>query len=175
MIKKFLVVLWVFTAVVILGVTSLFVAIANGWIGYLPDTSELENPNYKFASQVLSSDGKEMGTWSYSKENRVFVDYKDLSPHLVKALIATEDVRFYDHSGIDARSLLRAIIKSGLLQQANAGGGSTITQQLAKLLYSEVSGNKLERLYQKPIEWVIAVQLEKQYTKEEIITLYLNK
>ena len=94
MIKKFLVVLWVFTAVVILGVTSLFVAIANGWIGYLPDTSELENPNYKFASQVLSSDGKEMGTWSYSKENRVFVDYKDLSPHLVKALIATEDVRF---------------------------------------------------------------------------------
>ena len=175
MIKKFLVVLWVFTAVVILGVTSLFVAIANGWIGYLPDTSELENPNYKFASQVLSADGKEMGTWSYSKENRVFVDYKDLSPHLVKALIATEDVRFYDHSGIDARSLMRAIIKSGLLQQANAGGGSTITQQLAKLLYSEVSGNKLERLYQKPIEWVIAVQLEKQYTKEEIITLYLNK
>lgn len=175
MIKKILVALWVFTVVVILGVTSLFVAIANGWIGYLPDTSELENPNYKFASQVLSSDGKEMGTWSYSKENRVFVDYKDLSPHLVNALIATEDVRFYNHSGIDARSLLRAIIKSGILMQRSSGGGSTITQQLAKLLYSEVSGSKLERLYQKPIEWVIAVQLEKQYTKEEIITLYLNK
>ena len=175
MIKKFLVALWVFIGVCMLAVTLLFVAIANGWIGYLPDTSELENPNYKFASQVLSSDGKEMGTWSYSKENRVFVDYKDLSPHLVDALIATEDVRFHSHSGIDARSLLRAIIKSGILMQKNAGGGSTITQQLAKLLYSEVSGNKLERLYQKPIEWVIAVQLEKQYTKEEIITLYLNK
>ena len=175
MIKKFLVALWVAIGVGMLSVTLLFVAIANGWIGYLPDTSELENPNYKFASQVLSSDGKEMGTWSYSKENRVFVDYKDLSPHLVNALIATEDVRFYDHSGIDARSLMRAIVKSGILMQKNAGGGSTITQQLAKLLYSEVSGNKLERLYQKPIEWVIAVQLEKQYTKEEILTLYLNK
>ena len=175
MVKKFLVVLWVFIAVVMLAVTSLFVAISKGWIGYLPDTSELENPNYKFASQVLSSDGKEMGTWSYSKENRVFVDYKDLSPYLVEALIATEDVRFYNHSGIDVRSLMRAIIKSGILMQKSSGGGSTITQQLAKLLYSEVSGNKLERLYQKPIEWVIAVQLEKQYTKEEIITLYLNK
>lgn len=175
MIKRILIGLWVFIGVVVLGVTSLFVAISNGWIGYLPDTSELENPNYKFASQVLSSDGKEMGTWSYSKENRVFVDYKDISPYLIDALIATEDVRFHDHSGIDAKSLLRAIIKSGILMQKNAGGGSTITQQLAKLLYSEVSGNKLERLYQKPIEWVIAVQLEKQYTKEEIITLYLNK
>ena len=175
MIKKFLAALWILIGAGMLTVTLLFVAIANGWIGYLPDTSELENPNYKFASQVLSSDGKEMGTWSYSKENRVFVDYKDLSPHLVDALIATEDVRFYSHSGIDARSLMRAIIKSGVLMQKNAGGGSTITQQLAKLLYSEVSGNKLERLYQKPIEWVIAVQLEKQYTKEEILTLYLNK
>ena len=175
MVKKILVALWVFIGIVFLGVASLFVAIANGWIGYLPDTSELENPNYKFASQVLSSDGKEMGTWSYSKENRVFVDYKDLSPHLINALIATEDVRFHNHSGIDVRSLLRAIVKRGILMQKNAGGGSTITQQLAKLLYSEVSGNQLERLYQKPIEWVIAVQLEKQYTKEEIITLYLNK
>ena len=175
MVKKILVALWVFIGIVFLGVASLFVAIANGWIGYLPDTSELENPNYKFASQVLSSDGKEMGTWSYSKENRVFVDYKDLSPHLINALIATEDVRFHNHSGIDVRSLLRAIVKRGILMQKNAGGGSTITQQLAKLLYSEVSGSKLERLYQKPIEWVIAVQLEKQYTKEEIITLYLNK
>lgn len=175
MIKKILVGMWLSLAAVMLGVTLLFVAISKGWIGYLPDTAELENPNYKFASQVLSSDGKEMGTWSYSKENRVFVDYKDISPYLIDALIATEDVRFYDHSGIDAKSLLRAIIKSGILMQKNSGGGSTITQQLAKLLYSEVSGNKLERLYQKPIEWVIAVQLEKQYTKEEIITLYLNK
>lgn len=175
MIKKIIIALWVFLAAVVMGATMLFVAIANGWIGYLPETNELENPNYKFASQVLSADGKEMGTWSYSKENRVFVDYKDLSPYLVEALIATEDVRFHKHSGIDAKSLLRAIVKRGILMQKNAGGGSTITQQLAKLLYSEVSGSKLERLYQKPIEWVIAVQLERQYTKEEIITLYLNK
>lgn len=167
--------MWIFLIAAVLGVTMLFVAISNGWIGYLPETSELENPNYKFASQVLSSDGKEMGTWSYSKENRVFVDYNEISPYLIKALIATEDVRFHEHSGIDARSLLRAIVKRGILMQKNAGGGSTITQQLAKLLYSEVSGSKMERLYQKPIEWVIAVQLERQYTKEEIITLYLNK
>ena len=117
MVKKFLIALWAFLAAVILGVTLLFVSIANGWIGYLPDMDELENPNYKFASQVLSADGKEMGTWSYSKENRVFVDYNEISPHLVKALIATEDVRFAKHSGIDAKSLLRAIVKRGMLMQ----------------------------------------------------------
>ena len=175
MVKKIIVGLWSFLAVVILGITLLFLSIAQGWVGYLPDMDELENPNYKFASQVLSADGKEMGTWSYSKENRVFVDYNDISPYLIKALIATEDVRFTDHSGIDAKSLLRAIVKRGILMQKSAGGGSTITQQLAKLLYSEVSGSELERLYQKPIEWVIAVKLERHYTKEEIITLYLNK
>ena len=160
---------------VVLLVAGLFFAISQGWIGYLPDINELQNPSYKFASQIISADGKTLGTWSYSKENRVFVDYKDISPNLIKALIATEDVRFANHSGIDAKSLMRAIVKSGILMQKNAGGGSTITQQLAKLLYSEVSGNKMERLYQKPIEWVIAVQLERHYTKEEIITMYLNK
>ena len=151
MVKKILVALWVFIGIVFLGVASLFVAIANGWIGYLPDTSELENPNYKFASQVLSSDGKEMGTWSYSKENRVFVDYKDLSPHLINALIATEDVRFHNHSGIDVRSLLRAIVKRGILMQKNAGGGSTITQQLAKLLYSEVNTILFAREFERDV------------------------
>lgn len=175
MIKKILIGIWAFIAFCFIGVTALFVSIAMGWIGYLPDMSELENPNYKFASQVLTADGKEMGTWSYSKENRVFTSYDNISEHLIKALVATEDVRFYEHSGIDAKSVLRALIKSGIMMQKNAGGGSTITQQLAKLLYSEVSGSKLERLYQKPIEWVIAVQLEKQYTKNEILTMYLNK
>lgn len=175
MLKKILVFLWTSMFAVILLIAGLFFAISRGWIGYLPDINELQNPTYKFASQIISADGKTLGTWSYSKENRVFVDYKDISPNLIKALIATEDVRFADHSGIDAKSLLRAIVKSGILMQKNAGGGSTITQQLAKLLYSEVSGNKMERLYQKPIEWVIAVQLERHYTKEEIITMYLNK
>lgn len=156
-------------------VAAMFYAIAQGWLGYLPNIEELDNPSYKFASQVISSDGEAMGTWSYSKENRVYVDYDDISPNLVKALVATEDVRFYEHSGIDGRALLRAIIKRGILQQESAGGGSTITQQLAKLLYSEIAGSKLERISQKPIEWVIAVQLERRYTKEEIITMYLNK
>lgn len=175
MVKKILIFMWASLLAVILLVASLFFAISQGWIGYLPDIEELQNPSYKFASQIISADGKTMGTWSYSKENRVFVDYKDISPDLIKALIATEDVRFAEHSGIDVKSVLRAIIKRGIMMQKNAGGGSTITQQLAKLLYSEVSGDEMERLYQKPIEWVIAVQLERHYTKEEIITMYLNK
>ena len=175
MIKKFFIALWTLLLAGFLCVALLFFAISKGWIGYLPDMEELENPNYKFASQIISADGKSLGTWSYSKENRINVDYADISPNLVKALIATEDIRFSQHSGIDMRALLRAIVKRGILMQKNAGGGSTITQQLAKLLYSEVSGSELERLYQKPIEWVIAVQLERHYTKEEILTMYLNK
>lgn len=175
MVKKIFIALWVLLLSGIFLVTAGFYAISQGWVGYLPKMEELENPSYKFASQIISADGKTLGTWSYSKENRMYVEYNEISPNLIKALVATEDVRFYDHSGIDARSLLRAIIKTGILQQKNAGGGSTITQQLAKLLYSEVSSTKLERLYQKPIEWVIAVQLERHYTKEEIITMYLNK
>lgn len=175
MIKKIFITLWTLLLAGILCVTLLFFAISKGWIGYLPDMEELENPNYKFASQIISADGKSLGTWSYSKENRINVEYEDISPNLVKALIATEDIRFSKHSGIDMRALLRAIVKRGILMQKNAGGGSTITQQLAKLLYSEVSGSELERLYQKPIEWVIAVQLERYYTKEEILTMYLNK
>ena len=133
------------------------------------------NPNYKFATEVFSEDGKVLGTYSYSKENRVFVGYNDLSPNIINALIATEDVRFAEHSGIDAYALTRAIVKRGILMQKNAGGGSTITQQLSKQLYSPSADNVMERLFQKPIEWVIAVKLERYYTKEEILTMYLNK
>ncbi len=97
-----------------------------------------------------------------------------MSPYLIKALVATEDERFYEHSGIDFRALGRAIVKRGILGQTNAGGGTTITQQLAKQLYSEKAGSTLERLLQKPIEWVIAVKLERYYTKQEILALYLN-
>ena len=96
--------------------------------------------------------------------------YQDLSPHIINALIATEDVRFAEHSGIDAKALFRAVVKRGLLFQKNAGGGSTITQQLSKQLYSPSAENTLERLFQKPIEWVIAVKLERYYTKEEILS-----
>lgn len=152
-----------------------FFAIAKGWIGYMPPVEDLENPNYKFATEVISEDGVVMGTYSYQKENRVYVGYQDLSPYIINALIATEDVRFAEHSGIDVKALFRAVLKRGVLNQKNAGGGSTITQQLSKQLYSPDADNVMERLLQKPIEWVIAVKLERYYTKEEILTMYLNK
>lgn len=152
-----------------------FFAIAKGWIGYMPPVEDLENPNYKFATEVISEDGVVMGTYSYQKENRVYVGYQDLSPYIINALIATEDVRFAEHSGIDVKALFRAVLKRGVLMQKNAGGGSTITQQLSKQLYSPNADNVMERLLQKPIEWVIAVKLERYYTKEEILTMYLNK
>ena len=175
MIKNIIKILWIFLAVIVLACVTVFFSIAKGWIGYMPPVEDLENPNYKFATQIFSEDGKVLGTYSFSKENRVYVGYNDLSPNIINALIATEDVRFAKHSGIDAIALFRAIVKRGLLFQTNAGGGSTITQQLSKQLYSPSADNVMERLFQKPIEWVIAVKLERYYTKEEILTMYLNK
>ncbi len=151
-----------------------FTAIWNGWIGYMPPVEDLQNPINRFATQIYSSDGKVIGTWNFNRENRICVSYSNLSPYLVKALVSTEDERFYDHSGIDFIALGRAIVKRGILGQTSAGGGSTITQQLAKQLYSCTARSTVERLLQKPIEWVIAVKLERNYTKEEIIALYLN-
>lgn len=175
MIRKVVKILWIFIALISLVCVFIFFSIAKGWIGYMPPVEDLENPNYKFATEVFSEDGKVLGTYSYSKENRVFVGYNDLSPNIINALIATEDVRFAEHSGIDAYALTRAVVKRGILMQKNAGGGSTITQQLSKQLYSPSADNVMERLFQKPIEWVIAVKLERYYTKEEILTMYLNK
>ena len=140
----------------------------------MPDIADLQNPISRYASQVYSVDGKILGTYNINRENRVHVDFNSLSPYLVQALVATEDERFYDHSGIDFIALTRAIVKRGILGQKSAGGGSTITQQLAKQLYSATAKSTLERVMQKPIEWVIAVKLERFYTKEEIITMYLN-
>ena len=175
MIRKVVKILWIFIALISLVCVFIFFSRAKGWIGYMPPVEDLENPNYKFATEVFSEDGKVLGTYSYSKENRVFVGYNDLSPNIINALIATEDVRFAEHSGIDAYALTRAVVKRGILMQKNAGGGSTITQQLSKQLYSPSADNVMERLFQKPIEWVIAVKLERYYTKEEILTMYLNK
>ena len=175
MIRKVVKILWIFIALISLVCVFIFFSIAKGWIGYMPPVEDLENPNYKFATEVFSEDGKVLGTYSYSKENRVFVGYNDLLPNIINALIATEDVRFAEHSGIDAYALTRAVVKRGILMQKNAGGGSTITQQLSKQLYSPSADNVMERLFQKPIEWVIAVKLERYYTKEEILTMYLNK
>ncbi|NDV58578.1 transglycosylase domain-containing protein [Bacteroides sp. 519] len=175
MIKKIVITLWVLFAIVVLACVGIFAAIATGKIGYMPPVKELENPNYKFATEIFSADGNLLGTWSLSTENRVYTGYDELSADLIKALIATEDIRFSEHSGIDAKGLARAVVKRGILMKKNAGGGSTITQQLSKLLYSPKADDFMERVLQKPIEWVIAVKLEKYYTKEEILTLYLNK
>ena len=172
--KTFIHFLWKAFFAVLLFAAAAFAAIWFGLIGYMPDLEELQNPISRSATQVFSADGKVIGTWNYNRENRILVSYNNLSPHLVKALVATEDERFYEHSGIDFIALGRAIVKRGIMRQQSAGGGSTITQQLAKQLYSETAHSKLERLLQKPIEWVIAVKLERQYTKEEIVAFYLN-
>lgn len=172
--KTFVRILWGTLYAVIVFLAVSFTSIWFGWIGYMPDLEDLQNPISRYASQVYSVDGKILGTYNMNRENRVHVDYDGISPYLVQALVATEDERFYDHSGIDFIALTRAVVKRGILGQKSAGGGSTITQQLAKQLYSATAKSTLERLLQKPIEWVIAVKLERFYTKEEIITMYLN-
>lgn len=173
--KFFVGLLWTLLILFVVGAGVAFYAISEGWIGYMPPIEDLQNPINRFATQIYSADGKLMGTWNYNRENRVMVDYSKLSPHLVEALVATEDVRFYEHSGIDFYALGRAIIKRGLMGKKSAGGGSTITQQLAKQVWTtERAQTTLERVLQKPIEWVIAVKLERNYTKDEILTMYLN-
>lgn len=168
--------LWITFGAVIGAIIIIFTLISTGTIGYMPNVTELENPIDKYASQVYSADGVMLGTYSLARNNRIYSNYNDLSPHLVDALVATEDARYYSHSGIDAYALARAVVKRGILMQESGGGGSTISQQLAKLLYSPPSENAFERVFlRKPIEWVIAVKLEKYYTKEEIVNLYLNQ
>ena len=167
--KKALIGLW---SIFILGIVSiilLFWMISKGWLGYLPPLEELQNPRNTYATEVISSDMQLLGRY-YRQENRVSVNYEDISPNMINALIATEDARYYSHTGIDFKSLLRAIAKMG-----KAGGGSTITQQLAKQLWSPRANNIFERALQKPIEWVIATKLERLYSKEEILTMYLNQ
>lgn len=171
--RKFIFFLWGLFICLILSTSLAFLAIERGWIGYKPDLEDIQTPISKFASQIITSDGKQLGTWSRS-ENRVFVSKDSISNHVFEALIATEDVRFFNHSGIDGKALARAILKRGVFGQKNAGGGSTITQQLAKQLYSKTASSTLQRVLQKPIEWVIAVEIERYFTKEEIMTLYLN-
>lgn len=142
-----------------------------GLLGPMPSISELENPSASLATEVYASDGTMMG--KYYLQDRTSVKYKDISPFAINALIATEDERFHEHSGIDIKSLGRAI--SGIVTFNSKGGASTITQQLALNLFgNERAGNKLKRALQKVKEWIIAVKLERNFTKEEIITLYLN-
>ncbi len=147
----------------------------NGVIGYMPPIEELKNPQDKFASIIYTADGEELGRYFRNTGNRVYADFDEISPNVVDALIATEDARFNDHAGIDVKAVARAIVKTVVLRQKNAGGGSTITQQLAKQLYTPPSSGFLSRAVQKPIEWMIAIKLERFYSKEEILKMYLNQ
>ena len=145
-----------------------------GKLGFMPTFEELENPNNRFASEVYFADGPIMNRY-FEKENRKYIEYREIPQSVIDALIATEDVRFYDHSGIDVRGLFR-VAKGLLTANTSAGGGSTISQQLAKMLFPRESDlNVFELAIRKFREWVIAVRLEKSYTKEEILTMYLNK
>ncbi|MCX8020258.1 MAG: transglycosylase domain-containing protein [Chitinophagaceae bacterium] len=155
---------------VFFGFVVLLLAMANfGVFGKMPSLEELENPSLMQASEVYAEDGTLMGKYYTERGNRSFVRYRDISKHVIDALISTEDERFYNHSGIDFKSTIRAIITLG-----REGGGSTITQQLAKVLLDQGSKNKAWRIIEKLKEWIVAIKLEKNFTKEEIITLYLN-
>ena len=167
--QKFAAWFWGIIGAGLLTIVLVFWMITKGWLGYLPPLDELQNPKNKFATEIISSDMQLLGRY-YRNENRVSVEYTDISPNMINALIATEDVRFYDHTGVDLKSLFRAVIMLG-----KAGGGSTLTQQLAKQLWSPRANNIFERALQKPIEWVIATKLERLYSKEEILTMYLNQ
>ncbi len=173
--RKFFTIFWSVILFGILSIVIVFIFINRGWIGYLPPLDELQNPKNNYATEIYSADLEVLGRFFAGKDNRVGVSYQEISEHVTEALIATEDVRFYNHSGIDTKALARAIIYTGILRQKNYGGGSTITQQLAKQLYSPPTDSFINRLFQKPIEWVIAVKLERLYSKEEIIAMYLNQ
>ncbi|HCA08672.1 transglycosylase domain-containing protein [Chryseobacterium sp.] len=167
--KRWVKFIWIGLIAVVLGISGLFFAVSQGFLGEMPDVKELENPDIYVASEIISSDGVLLG--KFEKEKTQPITYKQLPPYLIYALQAKEDERFKEHSGIDLKSILRAVRYGG-----DRGGGSTITQQLAKLLFTkEPSKNPIKRVIQKLKEWSVAVSLEKRYTKEEIITLYFNK
>jgi penicillin-binding protein 1A len=161
---------WILFFTGLVAVIAFITMIATGAFGRLPSLHELENPSLVLASEVYADDGSSMGKYYTEKGNRTHVDYTAISPNVIHALVATEDERFYDHSGIDGKAVLRAVLKFG-----RDGGGSTITQQLALNMFNgERSHNRISRVIQKLKEWVIAIELERHFTKEEILTLYLN-
>jgi penicillin-binding protein 1A len=170
-----LIIFWVFFVLPIITIVTIFTLISSGAIGYIPPFDELENPKSNLATEIFSSDQQLLG--KFYIDNRTVVEFEDLSPNVINALIATEDIRFYKHSGIDFQSLARVLFKTVILRQ-NTGGGSTITQQLAKNLYEMREQVKNENVFDKVImkfqEWVTAVLLERNYTKEEILVMYLN-
>lgn len=169
---------WLWISFLSIGFTvfMLLLLIYNGIIGYMPPIDELEDPHDNFASILYAADGKtEIGRFYEVSANRENIDFKEISPYVIDALLATEDARFMSHSGIDFRALGRAGVKTLLMGDKSSGGASTITQQLAKILYSRQGVRGLKRMLQKPIEWMIAIKLERVYTKEELIKMYLNR
>jgi penicillin-binding protein 1A len=159
---------WLLVLAGVLGFFLFIVLIAVGAFGKLPSIAEIENPKSNLASEIITADGQVLG--KFYKDNRTHSDYEELSPHLINALVATEDERYYEHSAVDFRALARAVMRLG-----RDGGGSTISQQLAKQLFSDRAMSTGERLLQKFKEWVIAVRLERRFTKQEIIAMYFNQ
>ena len=149
-----------------------FLLLSLGWLGFMPSFEQLENPERNQATEVISADGEILGFIGI--ENRSNVTYDELSPNLINALIATEDVRFYKHSGIDPRSLFRVFFKTLLGRHSSSGGGSTITQQLAKNLFPREHKGPIGTVFSKFKEWIVAVKLEHNYSKQEIIAMYFN-
>src|SRR5258705_10015878 len=170
--KKFLLIFWGLILLPLVFFITFIAAISSGWFGALPSFEELENPKSNLASEIITSDQQVLG--KYYIENRSNVRYENLSPNLVNALKATEDVRFEEHSGVDLRGLFRVIFKTIFLRQETAGGGSTLTQQLAKNLFPREKMSSLGIVVRKIKEWIIAVRLERNYNKEEILAMYLN-
>ncbi len=165
---------WTLIIVPVLILFLLFYHISLGHLGFMPSFDELENPNINLATEIYSEDQVLLGT--YFKDNRSRTEFPELSPYLVDALVATEDERFYNHSGIDFKGLVRVAVKTILSGDESSGGGSTITQQLAKNLFPRESfNNPLQIVLRKFREWVIAIKLERSYTKEEIIAMYFNQ
>lgn len=171
--KKPLIWFWSIFLFGVISVIVFFILLSNGILGFMPTFEDLENPKNNLATDIISEDGKTFGKLYI--ENRSQVDFDEISPYVIKALVDTEDERFFSHSGIDSKGLFRVLIKTVLMHDESSGGGSTITQQLAKMLFHGHADTKMERYTQKLKEWVIAVKLEKSYTKEEIIAMYLNR
>ncbi|HMT29549.1 MAG TPA: PBP1A family penicillin-binding protein [Bacteroidia bacterium] len=170
--SKYLKIFWVVVLAPLLILVVIVAATAGGFFGELPSFEDLENPKSALASEVFASDGVLLGKYYF--QNRTNVHYKELAPNLVKALKATEDIRFEEHSGIDIKGLMRVLFKTVILRQSGSGGGSTITQQLAKNLFPRETMRGFKLITRKIQEWIIAVRLERNYTKEEIIAMYLN-
>ncbi len=168
--RKYKLIFWTIFLLPILFAGTLFLLAATGKLGFMPQIEDLENPQINLASLIISEDDQVMGSVYAENQNRTFIDYERLPENLVDALLASEDIRFYRHSGVDLKGTFRAFFFLG-----KRGGGSTITQQLAKLLFHEQARTSIERFKQKIKEYIIAVKLEKSYTKEEIIALYFNQ